>query len=87
MPHPALLQRLAGYRAHLIAVHNSGAGMSSASKGNERRAFVHDFLEATFPSPNRFGTGDCTDTAGNQSGGIRCGGGIPIFAKPHVARS
>jgi hypothetical protein len=68
MPHPALLQRLAGYRAHLIAVYKSGAGMSSAAKGNERRAFVHDFLEATFPPPNRFGTGDCIDKAGNQSG-------------------
>ena len=42
--------------------------MSAASKGNERRAFVTDFLEAMFPSPNRFGTGDCIDTAGNQSG-------------------
>lgn len=68
MPHPALLQRLAGYRAHLIAAYKSGAGMSSASKGNERRAFVHEFLEETFPLPNCFGTGDCIDKAGNQSG-------------------
>jgi hypothetical protein len=68
MPHPALLKRLAGYRAHLIAAYKLGAGMSSASKGHERRAFVHDFLEATFPPPNRFGTGDCIDKAGNQSG-------------------
>jgi len=44
--------------------------MSAASKGNERRAFVTDFLEALFPSPNRFGTGDCIDTAGNQSGDL-----------------
>jgi hypothetical protein len=68
IPHSALLSRLAGYRNHLTAVHQSGAGMSSASKGNERRAFVHDFLEATFPPPNRFGTGDCIDRAGNKSG-------------------
>jgi hypothetical protein len=67
-PHSALLSRLAGYRNHLTAVHQSGAGMSSASKGNERRAFVHDFLEATFLPPNRFGTGDCIDRAGNKSG-------------------
>src|SRR5215469_8546890 len=68
MPHPALLQRLQGYRQHLIAVHRSGAGMSDTSKGNEREAFVHDFLGATFPTSFRFGTGDCIDKTGRQSG-------------------
>jgi hypothetical protein len=42
--------------------------MSDTSKGNEREAFVHDFLGATFPTSFRFGTGDCIDKTGRQSG-------------------
>ena len=42
--------------------------MSTATSGQERAAFVDDFLAQAFPSPNRIGTGDATDAQGNRSG-------------------
>jgi hypothetical protein len=44
--------------------------MPSASKGTERETFAHDFLEAVFPAPFRFGSGAVTDSEGNLSGQI-----------------
>lgn len=42
--------------------------MSNATSGQERAAFIDQFLSQAFPSPFRFGTGDATDSAGARSG-------------------
>ncbi len=42
--------------------------MSSATSGQERAAFIDQFLSQAFPSPFRFGTGDATDVVGGRSG-------------------
>jgi hypothetical protein len=42
--------------------------MSSATSGQERAAFIDQFLSQAFPSPFRFGTGDATDATGVRSG-------------------
>ena len=42
--------------------------MSSASKGNEREAFINGFLSEVLPPQFRFGSGDATDQNGARSG-------------------
>jgi hypothetical protein len=42
--------------------------MSAATKGQERAAFIDQFLSQVMPLPYRFGTGDATDADGNRSG-------------------
>ena len=68
MPNSHVLQRLAGIQSILMGVHQSSASLSSSSRGNEREAFVNNFLSNVLPPIYRFGTGDVTDAAGNRSG-------------------
>jgi hypothetical protein len=68
MANEYLITRLEGIQAALNAVHKSSSSMSSASRGQERQAFIHEFLENVFPPVYRFGTGDATDSAGKRSG-------------------
>jgi hypothetical protein len=65
---PHVRSRLSGVQGILKGVHQAGAPMSSATKGQERAAFIDQFLSQALPLPYRFGTGDATDLAGNQSG-------------------
>jgi hypothetical protein len=68
MPNRYLAQRLAGIQQILNGVHAATGAMSTATSGQERAAFVDDFLAQAFPSPYRIGTGDATDVQGNRSG-------------------
>ena len=68
VPHPTLLTRLEGIQKALLGLHDSGAGMSTASRGREREHFIKEFLSQVLPPGNRFGTGDAVDTFGAQSG-------------------
>jgi hypothetical protein len=68
MPNQYIQERLAGIQTMLNGVHQAGRGLSSASRGDEREAFINGFLAQAFPSPYRFGSGDATDVAGNRSG-------------------
>jgi hypothetical protein len=61
-------QRLVGIQQTLIGVHRSGVSMTAASKGEEREAFIKNFLRDVLPPPYRFGTGEATDVSGNLSG-------------------
>lgn len=62
--------RLAGIMTVLKGIHQSGVGMSSATKGQEREAFTRDFLSEVLPPPFRFGTGEITDQSGALSGQV-----------------
>jgi hypothetical protein len=62
--------RLGGMRKTLVSAYEAGQGMSSASKGNEREAFVKGFLAQVFSPAYRFGTGDITGASGERSGQI-----------------
>jgi hypothetical protein len=68
MPNPYVLQRLLGIQTILKGVHQAGVPMSAAAKGQERAAFIDQFLSQVLPLPYRFGTGDAADLAGNKSG-------------------
>ena len=68
MPNQHVLQRLAGIQGILNGVHQAGVPMSAATKGQERAAFIDQFLSQVMPLPYRFGTGDATDAGGNRSG-------------------
>ena len=68
MPNQHILQRLAGIQQILNGVHQSGAGMSSASKGTERAGFIDQFLSQVLTPQFRFGDGDATDLNGQRSG-------------------
>lgn len=70
MPNTYITQRLRGIHNILNCAYAAGAGLSSATKGAERQAFVHHFLSVILPSPFRFGTGDITDSLENRSGEI-----------------
>ena len=59
--HMALRERLLGIQASLMALHNAGSGLSSATRGSERENFLSEFLRKVFPSPFRFDTGDILD--------------------------
>lgn len=67
-PNKHIFQRLEGIQKQLIAVHRASGGMSSATKGQERQAFIDKFLSEVMPTPFRFGTGDATDKDGRKSG-------------------
>jgi hypothetical protein len=68
MPNEYVVQRLMGMQSILNGVHQSGGGLSSATIGQERAAFIDQFLSGVLPPIYRFGSGDATDAAGNKSG-------------------
>jgi hypothetical protein len=68
MSNQYVLQRVQGIQAALLAGHQSGVPLSASSRGAERQAFIHHFLEKVLPPAFRFGSGDATDTNGNRSG-------------------
>jgi uncharacterized protein DUF6602 len=68
MPNAHVLQRLAGIQSILNGVHAASAGLSSATVGQQRAAFINDYLAEVLPPVYRFGSGDVTDVAGNKSG-------------------
>lgn len=68
MPNQYVLQRLTGLQAILNGVHQSSVGLSSATIGQERAAFIDEFLSKVLPPIYRFGTGDATDATGAKSG-------------------
>lgn len=68
MASDALIRRLAGLHKALIALYESGSGMSAATRGREREQFVDGFLSKVLPPGYRFGTGDALDIEGNRSG-------------------
>lgn len=57
-----------GLQTILNGVRQSSAGLSSATTGSERAAFIDDFLSKVLPPTFRFGTGDVTDPSGAKSG-------------------
>ena len=63
-------QRMAGFYQILSGARNSGSGLSSATKGNEREFFLTSFMQSIFPQTYRFGTGDIIDSTGLRSGQI-----------------
>lgn len=68
MPNQYVMQRLAGLQNILMGVRQSGVGLSSATVGQERAAFIDEFLAKVLPPVYRFGTGDATDADGRRSG-------------------
>lgn len=68
MANQHIVQRLAGIQDILKGVHAAGATLSSASRGEERRAFIDQFLSKVLPPQYRFGKGDITDQNGRRSG-------------------
>ncbi|MDT9013476.1 hypothetical protein RQP55_08575 [Novosphingobium sp. APW14] len=68
MPNPHVLQRLTGLQAILNGIYQSSVGLSSATIGQERAAFIDEFLAKVLPPIYRFGTGDATDASGAKSG-------------------
>jgi Domain of unknown function (DUF6602) len=68
MANQLVLNRLNGIQSMLKAVHQSNSGLSDATSGAERAAFVDGFLASVLPAPFRFGTGDATDQNGGHSG-------------------
>ena len=68
MANEIVLERLKGIQAMLKGVHQSSSGLSSATTGAERAAFIDGFLSGVLPSPFRLGTGDATDKSGKRSG-------------------
>jgi hypothetical protein len=68
MANQLVLNRLKGIQSMLKAVHQSSSGLSTATTGAERAAFIDGFLSGVLPAPFRFGTGDATDTSGKHSG-------------------
>ena len=68
MHSPELTQRLEGIQKALTALYESGAGMTTATRGREREQFIDIFLSRVLPPGYRFGTGDAIDTHGHRSG-------------------
>lgn len=68
MPNQHVLQRLTGLQSILKGVHQSSVGLSTATTGQERAAFIDEFLSKVLPPIYRFGTGDATDANGKRSG-------------------
>ncbi|MGE6699098.1 DUF6602 domain-containing protein [Hyphomonas sp. NPDC076900] len=68
MPNCHVLQRLIGIQSILNGVHQASASLSSSSRGQERQAFIDQFLAGVLPPIYRFGTGDVTDATGARSG-------------------
>jgi hypothetical protein len=65
---PHLKSRLEAILTQLKAAHAGGGGVSNATRGSEREAFVDLLLRGCLPLPYRFGSGDVTDAHGNRSG-------------------
>jgi hypothetical protein len=74
-----LTERLEGIRQILIALGKAGQPLPSASKGEERETFIHEFLSKVFPPQYRFGTGMVTDSAGTRSGQVDIAIELPFF--------
>ncbi|MFG1248008.1 DUF6602 domain-containing protein [Xanthobacter flavus] len=70
MPNDYVRQRLSGIRTILNGVHQGSSGLSSATSGQERAAFIDNFLANVLPPMYRFGSGDVTDKRGTKSGQI-----------------
>ncbi|MGY3330143.1 hypothetical protein ACVILI_003160 [Mesorhizobium sp. USDA 4775] len=68
MPNPHIFQRLTGLQIILNGIHQSSVGLSAATIGQERAAFIDEFLAKVLPPIYRFGTGDVTNSAGAKSG-------------------
>ena len=68
MPNQHVFQRLSGLQTILNGIHQSSVGLSSATIGGERAAFIDQFLSKVLPPIYRFGTGDVTDSSGAKSG-------------------
>lgn len=68
MHSPELTQRLEGIQKALTALCESGAGMTTATRGREREQFIDIFLSRVLPPGYRFGTRDAIDTHGHRSG-------------------
>jgi hypothetical protein len=68
MPSEEFSTRLAGVWQSLVALHASGAAMSSASSGREREQFVDEFLRKVLPPAYRIGSGDVIDSFGQKTG-------------------
>ncbi len=62
--------RLNAILTQLRAAHEGGTGMSTATMGAEREAFVDLVLRGSVPLPYRFGSGEVTDAAGRISNQI-----------------
>jgi hypothetical protein len=63
--HEYLRSRLDAILQQLVAAHAGGDGLSSATQGGEREAFVDLLLRGCLPDSYRFGSGDVTDALGN----------------------
>ena len=68
MVNPYVMQRMKALQTILNGVHQASAGLSSATTGQERAAFINDFLSKVLPPIYRFGSGDATDSNGMKSG-------------------
>jgi hypothetical protein len=52
----------------LLGAHGASGVLTTASRGNEREAFINAFLADVLPPQFRFGTGDAVDQGGHKSG-------------------
>lgn len=85
MPNEHLVQRLAAIQQALMAQHAAGRGMPNAAAGDEREAFLREFLQKVFPAHRRFSTGAITDSVGTISGQVDIAveyGTVPSFPMP-----
>lgn len=74
-----LIARLEAIRKVLVAQGAAAKTMPSASKGEEREAFVREFLEKVFPPHFRLGSGAITDDKGDRSGQNDIAIELPFF--------
>lgn len=74
-----LVRRLEAVRKVLVASAIGGQTLPSAAKGDEREAFIREFLQKVFPPHIRFGTGFITDHNGNESGQVDIAIELPFF--------
>jgi hypothetical protein len=75
--------RLEASRNLLMAAYAGGAGLSSATQGREREAFIRLFLAEMLPTVHRFGSGDITDAQGQKSGQVDVVIEYPFFPSLH----
>ena len=68
MSNQHVLQRLTGLQDILKGIYRSSIGLSAATTGQERAAFIDEFLSKVLPPIYRFGSGDATDVNGSRSG-------------------
>jgi hypothetical protein len=62
--------RLDASRRLLMVAYEAGIGLSSATQGREREAFVRLFLAEMLPTVHRFGSGDIIDSLGEKTGQV-----------------